>query len=147
MVQQYIGASITRKEDERFLTGRATFVDDVKLPGMVHATFVRSPHAHARIVAIDTAAALAMPGVVIAGGAMLALGLVGAGMGAWLGGMIGLDVDNTQVKEFQSAIEAGKILVLADVPKDRIDDIENLVKQHYPDADFEGVEPNIPAFP
>ncbi len=64
MVQQYIGASITRKEDERFLTGRATFVDDVKLPGMVHATFVRSPHAHARIVAIDTAAALAMPGVV-----------------------------------------------------------------------------------
>ena len=64
MVQQYIGASITRKEDERFLTGRATFADDVKLPGMLHATFVRSPHAHARIVAIDTTAALAMPGVV-----------------------------------------------------------------------------------
>ena len=64
MVQQYIGASITRKEDERFLTGRATFADDVKLPGMLHAAFVRSPHAHARIVAIDSTAALAIPGVV-----------------------------------------------------------------------------------
>ncbi len=64
MVQPYIGASITRKEDQRFLTGQATFADDVKLPGMLHATFMRSPHAHARLIAIDTTAALAIPGVV-----------------------------------------------------------------------------------
>ena len=87
--------------------------------------------------------ALAMPGVVIAGGAVLAMSLAGA----WLGGMIGMDVSNSQVKEFQSAIEAGKILVLVDVSKDRIDEIETLVKKHHPDADFKGTEPNIPAFP
>ena len=63
MVQTYIGASITRKEDERFLTGRATFVDDITLPDMLHACVLRSPHAHARIKNIDTARALAMPGV------------------------------------------------------------------------------------
>ena len=63
MVQTYIGASITRKEDERFLTGRATFVDDITLPDMLHACVLRSPHAHARIKSIDTARALAMPGV------------------------------------------------------------------------------------
>lgn len=92
-------------------------------------------------------AALAMPGVVIAGGAVLAMSLLGASMGAWLGGMIGMDVDNTQVREFQSAIEKGEILMLIDVPRDRVDEIQQLVKKHHPDADFEGTEPTIPAFP
>lgn len=92
-------------------------------------------------------AAVAMPGVVIAGGALLAMGLLGAGMGAWLGGMIGLDVDNTRVKEFQSAIEKGELLMMVDVPKDRVSEIEGLVRKHHPDADFEGTEPTIPAFP
>ena len=63
MVQTYIGAPITRQEDVRFLTGRATFVDDIKLPQMLHAAMLRSPQAHARITAIDTSRALAMPGV------------------------------------------------------------------------------------
>jgi carbon-monoxide dehydrogenase large subunit len=57
------GVRVPRVEDPALLTGRARFVDDLKLPGMLHAAFVRSPHAHARIGAIDTAAALAMPGV------------------------------------------------------------------------------------
>lgn len=92
-------------------------------------------------------AALALPGVVVAGGAMLAIGLLGAGMGAWLGGMIGMDVDNSQVKKFQSAIEQGEVLVLVDVPKDRTAEIEALVKKHHPEVDFEGTEPTIPAFP
>ncbi|HHO67694.1 MAG TPA: DUF1269 domain-containing protein [Gammaproteobacteria bacterium] len=92
-------------------------------------------------------AALAMPGVVVAGGALLAMGLLGAGMGAWLGGMIGLDVDNTRIRQFEAAIQAGEILVLVDVPKDRVDEIQNLVRKHHPDVDFEGTEPTIPAFP
>ena len=92
-------------------------------------------------------AALAMPGVVVAGGALLAMGLLGAGMGAWLGGMIGLDVDNTRIKQFESAIQAGEILVLVDVPKDRVEEIQNLVRKHHPEVDFEGTEPTIPAFP
>ena len=91
--------------------------------------------------------ALAMPGIVIAGGALLAMGIGGAGMGAWLGGMIGLDVENKHVKQFHEAIESGQILVLVDVKKDRADEIEDLVKQHHPDADFRGTEPTSPAFP
>src|SRR6202035_3055016 len=63
MGARQFGARVPRVEDPALLTGRARFVDDVKLPGMLHAAFVRSPHAHARIGAIDTAAALAMPGV------------------------------------------------------------------------------------
>lgn len=91
--------------------------------------------------------AIAMPGVVIAGGALLAMGLAGAGMGAWLGGMIGLDVGNSHVKKFESAIQAGQILMLVDVPKDRVEAIQESIRKHHPDADFEGTEPTIPAFP
>src|SRR3989442_2737137 len=58
------GKSIKRREDPRFITGRGQYVDDLKLPGMTYAAFVRSPHAHARIKKIDTAAALKHPGVV-----------------------------------------------------------------------------------
>src|SRR5438445_5404163 len=58
------GKSIKRREDPRFITGRGQYVDDLKLPGMTYAAFVRSPHAHARIRKIDTAAAKRHPGVV-----------------------------------------------------------------------------------
>ena len=59
----HVGTAHTRLEDDRFLTGRGQFVDDIRLPGEVHAAFVRSPHAHARIGAIATARARSMPGV------------------------------------------------------------------------------------
>ena len=59
----YIGARMKRLEDPRFISGQATFVDDIRLPGMLHASVVRSPHAHARIVSIKTTAAEAAPGV------------------------------------------------------------------------------------
>ena len=58
-----VGSSTLRIEDLRILTGRGRYVDDVKLPGMLHAAFVRSPLAHARIVSIDVSAALALDGV------------------------------------------------------------------------------------
>jgi aerobic carbon-monoxide dehydrogenase large subunit len=64
MHQTYIGAPIRRREDFRLLTGRATFTDDIKFPQMLHAAILRSPHAHARITAIDAAKAQAIPGVV-----------------------------------------------------------------------------------
>jgi aerobic carbon-monoxide dehydrogenase large subunit len=57
------GAAAARKEDPELLRGEGQFVDDIHLPGMLHAAFVRSPHAHARIGSIDTTAARAMPGV------------------------------------------------------------------------------------
>ena len=58
-----IGTRMLRKEDPRFLVGRGRFVDDIALPNMAHAAVLRSPHAHARIKSIDTAAAQALPGV------------------------------------------------------------------------------------
>jgi len=72
-----IGAPVLRKEDARLLTGKGSFSDDLDLPGQAYAVMVRSPHAHARIVAIDSAAAIAMPGVlaVLTGADYLAEGL------------------------------------------------------------------------
>jgi carbon-monoxide dehydrogenase large subunit len=60
----YVGRPIKRVEDPRLITGRATYVDDLRMPGMLHAVFVRSPHAAARITSVDLDAARAVPGVV-----------------------------------------------------------------------------------
>jgi aerobic carbon-monoxide dehydrogenase large subunit len=62
--ERYTGASIKRSEDPRILTGTGRYVDDIKLPGMLHAAFVRSPLAHARVLSVDVSAARALPGVV-----------------------------------------------------------------------------------
>ena len=62
--QSYIGAPLRRREDVRFVTGRGQYLDDVRLPGMLHAAILRSPHAHARMRSIDASAALALDGVV-----------------------------------------------------------------------------------
>lgn len=92
--------------------------------------------------------AMALPGVVVAGGVViLGSAVAGAGMGAWLGGMIGMDVSNTRHKQFADAIEQGNLLMLVDIPKTKVDEISNLVKKHHPEANFEGTEPDIPAFP
>jgi carbon-monoxide dehydrogenase large subunit len=64
METRHFGARQQRNEDARLLTGRAGFIDDIELPGLLHACFVRSPHAHADILSIDTKAALARDGVV-----------------------------------------------------------------------------------
>ncbi len=64
MGAKYFGASVARREDPRLLRGEGRYVDDIKLPGLLHAAFVRSPHAHARITGIQTEAAAAHPGVV-----------------------------------------------------------------------------------
>src|SRR5262247_4772607 len=61
---RYTGARIKRLEDPRLVTGRGRYLDDLALPRMLFASFVRSPHAHARIVRVDAAAARALPGVV-----------------------------------------------------------------------------------
>ncbi len=64
--ERYTGASIKRSEDPRILTGAGRYVDDIKLPGMLHAAFVRSPLAHAHVLSVDVSAARALPGVVAA---------------------------------------------------------------------------------
>jgi aerobic carbon-monoxide dehydrogenase large subunit len=62
--QNWIGKPVRRLEDARLLTGQGRFTDDIAVANQAHAAFVRSPHAHARIVAVDTAAARAAPGVI-----------------------------------------------------------------------------------
>jgi aerobic carbon-monoxide dehydrogenase large subunit len=60
---RFVGQSVKRREDPRLLTGHGHYVDDVVVPGMLHAAFVRSDHARARITRLDVEAALALPGV------------------------------------------------------------------------------------
>jgi len=64
VLSRMMGARVRRKEDPRLITGTATYVDDVHLPGMLHLAFVRSPHPHANITNVDTSAAMKVPGVV-----------------------------------------------------------------------------------
>ena len=64
MAKKFIGKRIRRIEDPRLLTGQALFVDDVEIPGMLHAAFVRSDYAHAQLKSIDVSAARERPGVV-----------------------------------------------------------------------------------
>src|SRR5262245_55455383 len=69
--------AVPRKEDARFIRGKGTFIDDIALPGMLHGAILRSPQAHARIIAVDTAAAEAHPSVeaVITGASLAARNL------------------------------------------------------------------------
>src|ERR1700749_628930 len=60
----YLSARVLRNEDARLLTGRALFVDDVQLPGMLHVAFVRSDYAHGRLKSVDVSAALQREGVI-----------------------------------------------------------------------------------
>src|SRR3989449_9699439 len=63
MTDSGIGASVKRREDPRLLTGRGRYAEDCNAPGQVYAAFVRSPHAHADVIAIDAAPARAVAGV------------------------------------------------------------------------------------
>jgi carbon-monoxide dehydrogenase large subunit len=101
-----IGAALPRREDMALLTGRARFIDDIDLPGQLHASFVRSPHAHARIGGIDPAAALAVPGVVavLTGADLLADGVGVLQAPAALKGRKGAPIHNPP----QLAISADK---------------------------------------
>ncbi len=80
-----IGASVRRKEDQRFITGKGHYTDDINRPGQAYAVFVRSPHAHAKIKKIDTAAALKSPGcLAVYTGADVAADKVGGLICGWM---------------------------------------------------------------
>jgi carbon-monoxide dehydrogenase large subunit len=64
MIKKFIGKRVVRNEDPRLLTGQAQFVDDVEIPGLLHAAFLRSDYAHARLLSVDVSAARGRPGVV-----------------------------------------------------------------------------------
>jgi hypothetical protein len=92
-------------------------------------------------------AAITLGGVALAGGAILGVGMAGAGVGAWLSGMIGISAPSSRLKEFEKAIQKGSLMMMVDVPKARVEEITTMVKSHHPEAEIEGTEPAIPAFP
>lgn len=132
---------------------------NVTLEQLPEASLLQSSdviHALERGVAIGGATgaflglvALVFPpfGLTIAGGAVVAMTLAGAGFGAWTSTMIGVDVPNARLARFQEAIREGQLLLMADVPASREQEIEQLVAQHFPQVDVRGAEPTTPIFP
>lgn len=86
-------------------------------------------------------------GSLVAGGIILGSALAGAGIGAWVSGMVGMNIGNTRLKRFEKAIEQGQLLLMIDVPRNRVEEIKAIVKKQDPQAHVEGTEPTIPAFP
>jgi len=87
---------------------------------------------------------LRFAGFAIAGGPILGILFFGATIGAIMSGLAGLQVGNSRVKEYEGAIERGELLVMVDIPKERIDAINQLIVKHHPTAQFEGIEPLLP---
>ena len=78
---------------------------------------------------------------------ILLTALIGAAFGAWVASMVASRIPNSRLKSFESAIAAGHILMMVDVPSGRVDEIKQLVTAHHPEAMSSGMEPTIPAFP
>lgn len=94
-------------------------------------------------------AAISFPpaGLVLGGGALVAMALVGTGFGAWVSAMIGVRIPNRRLVQFEKAIGSGQLLMMIDVPGARVEEIEAIVMRHHPEAELEGVEPTVPEFP
>ncbi|MED5622330.1 DUF1269 domain-containing protein [Ideonella sp. BN130291] len=75
------------------------------------------------------------------------LAVVGGLFGAWSSSMLGSSAPNRRLKRFELAIERGQILLMVDVPRSRLEEVEELLQMRHPEGHFEGVEPAIPAFP
>jgi len=108
--QGFVGQSVERREDTRFLTGRGQYTDDITLPGQTHGVFLRSPHAHARIKSIDTSAAAKAPGVVA-----VFTGEPFKGVGGLPCGWLINSLDGTPMKEPKHPVLAdGKVRYVGD---------------------------------
>ena len=99
------------------------------------------------IVAGLIAVAFPPEGIVLGGWTLLAMALAGALIGAWVAGMIGTDIPNSQLREFAAGVAAGQILMMVDVPKSKVAKVTDMIRKHHPEADMHGVEPTMPAFP
>jgi uncharacterized membrane protein len=73
--------------------------------------------------------------------------VIGAVFGAWAASLVALSVPNSRLKLFRKEIDAGKILLMIDVPPSRIAEIRDLVSRRHPEATAHGIEPTMPAFP
>lgn len=87
--------------------------------------------------------AMVLPtGLILGGGAVLAISLAGAGVGGLMSSMVGSSIGSRRIEQFQEAIDRGEFLVMIDVPYDRVKEVETIVKKHHPDAECEGIDPH-----
>jgi hypothetical protein len=86
-------------------------------------------------------------GLVLGGGAVLLTTLAGAGIGAWASALIGASVPNSELQRFEKALQEGQVLMLVDVPANRVGEVTDLIKKHHPEADVAGTDPTWPPFP
>lgn len=93
-----------------------------------------------------TALALAPAGMVLGGGAVALITLAGSGIGGLMTGLAGAAFPSSRLKEFEAAIAAGRLLVMADVPRDRVPHYEALIKREDPTVEVMGIEPPAPPF-
>jgi hypothetical protein len=82
-----------------------------------------------------------------AAGIVIGLAALGAALGTWSASMIGASAPSRRLARFQHAVADGSYLLMVDVPRSRVDEIEALLHATHPEARFEGLEPNVPAFP
>ena len=80
-------------------------------------------------------------------GVAAVLSVMGGAIGAWASSMIGISTPSHRLRRFQGALEQGQILLMVDVPRARVAEVEAMLAASHPEAHFEGEEPNIPAFP
>jgi len=78
---------------------------------------------------------------------VLGAAIIGALFGVWVSSMVGSSVPNSRLRQFDTHIEEGKILVMVDVPEHRTEEIKSLLVERHPEALHQGLEPHIPAFP
>ncbi|SHK05290.1 Protein of unknown function [Marinobacter antarcticus] len=86
-------------------------------------------------------------GVIIGGGAVLFITAAGTGVGGLMSSLVGVGLPNSRLEKFEERINAGEVLVLVDVKRRRVDEIQELVRKHHPEADIQGTEPLSPPFP
>lgn len=97
--------------------------------------------------AAGVAAAYVLDGTAAPAAVVIALAGLGAVLGTWSSSMIGSSTPSRRLRRFEEAMARGRYLLMVDVPRTRVAEIEALLEATHPEAHFEGVEPNVPAFP
>lgn len=133
--------------------------DDVSLPGLHEASILqKTDFVHGAetglavgggigIIAGLVAVVFPPAGMDLQLVTILLTALIGAAFGAWVASMVASAIPNSRLKSFESAIAAGRILMMVDVPSGRVDEIKKRIAAYHPEALSSGIEPTIPAFP
>ncbi len=90
---------------------------------------------------------LELAGIAEPGGIVIGMAAVGAMLGAWVASMVGSAAPSRRLRRFERAMAQGQYLLMVDVRRTRVDQIEALLEETHPEAHFEGLEPQVPAFP